>query len=296
MTTRRPGMDHELYRYSPLPKRASRRWPNDASLAVCIYLYFEFLEFDPPRDIVSDPRLRVRPHPDCRDYSWYEYGNRVAIFRILDALDRHGFKATVAANSEACRRFPYLVEAFQSRGFELVGHGMTANRMMTSRMTEAEERASIAEALETIEAATGTRARGWISQDYGESARTPRLLAEAGLTYVADWPNDDEPYRMTLGKDFVSLPNQSQWDDMLLVWDRRVQMPRYRQIVGEAFDRLLMEGQRSGRFFSLGVHPWLMGAAHRIGYFEQVLAQIVEARNVWQATGGEVADHILATS
>jgi peptidoglycan/xylan/chitin deacetylase (PgdA/CDA1 family) len=289
-------MDHSLYLYSPVPKRAPIKWPNGAHLAFCIYLYFEFMEFDQPMEIVRDPRLRDRPRPDCREYSWYEYGNRVAIFRILDALDKYGFKATVAANSEACRRFPYLVDIFQQRGYEFVGHGITANRMISSRMSEAEERAAIGESLSQIEAATGTKPRGWISQDYGESTRTPGLLAEAGLDYVADWPNDDQPYRMSVGRDFVSLPNHSQWDDLLLLWDRRMQMPRYPQIVGEGFDRLLAEGGESGRFFSLGVHPWLMGAAHRIQYFEEVLARIARAEHVWQTTGGSVVDYILASA
>ena len=58
MTTRRPGMDHSLYLYSPLPKRSAIRWPHGAHLAVCIYLYFEFMEFDPAKEYRSDdPRL-----------------------------------------------------------------------------------------------------------------------------------------------------------------------------------------------------------------------------------------------
>jgi allantoinase len=294
MTDRALGMDHAHYAYSPMPKRPTIVWPNGAHLAVCIYLYFEFLEFDQPPGIVRDPRLRSRPRPDCREFSWYEYGNRVGVFRILDALDRYGFKATVAANAEACQRFPYLVDAFRRRGYEIAAHGITASRMVSSAMSDVEERAFIAESLSAVETATGVRPKGWFSQDYNESSRTPTLLAEADLSYLCDWPNDDQPYLMTTVPDLVSLPNHAQWDDLLLLWDRRIQVPRYPAIVGEAFHCLLQEGAASGRFFSLGVHPWLMGAPHRMRYFESALANISAARPIWQATAGEVADHILA--
>jgi allantoinase len=296
MTTRRVGMDHSLYRYSPVPGREPLKWPGGARVAVCVYLYFEYMEFDQPRDIIRDPRLKDRPRPDCREYSWYQYGNRVGIFRIIELLDRYGMKATVAANSEAVVRFPYLVEAFANRGYEFAAHGRTANRMITSRMTEDEERTTIESDLDRIERGTGTRPMGWIGQDYAESTRTPAILSELGLSYLADWPNDDQPFLMLAGKQIVSLPNQCQWDDMHLLWDRRLQMPRYPQIVGEAFDQLCDEGEVSGRFFELGIHPWLLGAPHRIRYLDMVLAKLLESPHIWQAVAADVAKHVIATA
>ena len=95
------------------------------------------------------------------------------------------------------------------------------------------------------------------------------LLDQLGFRYVCDWPNDEQPYLMSGG--LVSIPNYSEWDDMRLLWDRRLQMPRYQQIVSEAFERLYEDSKGSGRFFSLNIHPWLLGAAHRIRYLESVI-------------------------
>src|SRR4029434_10615375 len=89
-------------------------------------------------------------------------------------------------------------------------------------MRLAEEKAEIAEAIGAIEKAAGVRPKGWLGQDYGESQRTPRLLADAGLDYVLDWPNDDQPYPMKVGKKFVSMPNQPEWDDVQQLWIRRI--------------------------------------------------------------------------
>jgi allantoinase len=293
MSTRQIGMDHSLYRYSAIPRREPLRWPGGARLAICVYLYFEYMEFDQPRNIVRDPRLKDRPRPDCREYSWYQYGNRVGIFRIIELLDRYGIKATVAANSEAVVRFPYLVEAFAKRGYEFAAHGSTASRMITSRMSDEEERAAIASDLDRIERSTGSRPVGWIGQDYAESPRTPSILSKLGLRYLADWPNDDQPFLMLVGQQIVSLPNHVQWDDLHLLWDRRLQMPRYPQIVGEAFDRLYEEGATSGRFFDLGIHPWLLGAPHRIRYLDIVLAKLAETPHIWQTVAADVAKHII---
>ena len=47
--------------------------------------------------------------------------------------------------------------------------------------------------------------------------------------------------------------------------------------------------------FSLSVHPWLMGMAHRIKYLDEALRRIERFGNVWQATPGEIAAYYAKT-
>ena len=291
MSARIPvGMDNPHYVYSPIDRRPTLAWPDGKRIAFWVMLHLEYWELDPPENAHRDPRF-VGEYgtyfPDYRTWTQREYGNRVGIFRVLDLLDRHGLRATVALNSSAAARYPYLVEQCRKRGYEFVGHGSHATRMLTSKLGEAEERALIAESLEAVERATGKRPRGWHGQDYGESDRTPRLLAEAGLDYVCDWPNDDQPYAMTVGRPFVSLPAQPEWDDVQLLWLRRVATPRYADVTAEAFETLREEG---GRVFCLSLHPWLIGMAHRIKYLDLALQRISAHKDAWQATAGEVVD------
>src|SRR5260370_10647704 len=135
-----------------------------------------------------------------------------------------------------------------------MGRGAGGNGMISWEMREAEEKQELDTPVAGVEKAAGTRPRGWLGQDYGESQRTPKLLADAGLDYVLDWPNDDQPYPMKVGKPFISLPNQPEWDDVQQLWMRKINTTRYPDLVAAAFERLHHEG---GRVFSLSDHPWL---------------------------------------
>jgi peptidoglycan/xylan/chitin deacetylase (PgdA/CDA1 family) len=290
-----PGMDNPWYDYVPFPKRPRLNWPKNARVAFCVVLHLEYYELLPDEKAVRDSRFVGEfgvYHPDYRTWTQREYGNRTGIFRVLDVLDRYQIKAGVAVNAMAAERYPFLVGQFEKRKYEFIAHGVSANRMISSKMTEAEEKAEIAASIAAIEKAAGVRPTGWLGQEYGESQRTPRLLADAGLDYVLDWPNDDQPYPMKVGRKFVSMPNQPEWDDVQQLWLRRINTTRYPDLVADAFELLHHEG---GQMFSLSIHPWLMGMAHRIKYLDEALRRIERFGNVWQATPGEIARHYAQT-
>jgi allantoinase len=294
MTHRSPGMDHAHYLYSALPTRPPIAWPGGARLAYSVFLYLEYWEVDPSKDAVTDPRMKdsVAPfYPDYRTSTRMEYGNRAGIFRLFDLLDKYGLKVTVPVNAMALERYPFLVDECLRRGYELAGHGVSASSMLSSKMNEAEETQTIGSCIEAIARASGHRPTGWVGQDYGQSARTPKLLADAGLDYVCDWPNDDAPYLLNhqnsrTGLPLVSLPNQAEWDDVQLLWHRKTMTHRFPEIAGEAFETLHGEG---GRYFGLHLHPWLFGMPYRTRYLDATLARLAEHKNVWQATAGTVA-------
>ena len=291
---RRSGMDQPFYDWSPIVSRPPLAWPAGARLALWVVVYFEDWELEPPTDSYRAPGVHGTwwsHFPDLRTYTYREHGHRVGIFRVMELLDRYGLRATVASNAAACARFPFVVQECLARGWEFIGHGSHATRMITSRMSEADERAVIGESIAAIERATGQRPTGWLGQDFGESPRTLGLLADAGLDYVCDWPNDDQPYMIGEDRRLVSLPYHIEWDDLQLLWLRNVSTTRYPGLVGDAFDRLWREGDTGGRTFSLGVHPWLIGRPHRIRYLDEALRRIAEYDYVWPATGGEIATH-----
>jgi peptidoglycan/xylan/chitin deacetylase (PgdA/CDA1 family) len=290
-----PGMDNPWYDYVPFPRRPRLNWPRNARVAFCVVLHLEYFELLPDEKNVKDSRFVGEfgvYHPDYRTWTQREYGNRTGIFRVLDVLDRYQIKAGVAVNAMAAERYPFLIGQLEKRNYEFIAHGVSANRMISSKMTEAEEKAEIAASIAGIEKATGVRPAGWLGQEYGESQRTPQLLADAGLDYVLDWPNDDQPDPMKVGRKFVSMPNQPEWDDVQQLWLRRINTTRYPDLVADAFELLHHEGQQ---VFSLSIHPWLMGMAHRIKYLDEALRRIERFGNVWQATPGEIARHYAQT-
>jgi hypothetical protein len=144
--------------------------------------------------------------------------------------------------------------------------------------------------LDALQTATGSRARGWFGPEYGESVRTPALLAEAGLRYVCDWVNDEQPYPMTVPSgELYALPITYPLDDVNALWDRRIEVQRWSAIVRESHDQLRSDGQHNGRLLVLNLHPWLTGQAFRIRYVDEVLAHITSS-GAWAATGSAVVD------
>ena len=281
--------EHALFAASNIASRPQLPWPAGTRVALLLVLHLECMDFDAPPETTADPRWRERVWPDPRLQSWYEYGNRVAIFRVLDLLDRLGLKATVAANALACERYPSLVERLVARGFEIAAHGPAANRMISDKLDEAAERQLIGETLARIEATTGSRPQGWIAQDFGESPGTPKLLAEAGLRYLADWPNDDEPYAMEGAGGIVSLPAAYELDDLRLFIERRLQAWRYPPLIRDAFATLSAEGATRPRVLPLSIHPWVFGAPHRLRHLAEALTFLAGQDGLWSARALDLA-------
>jgi peptidoglycan/xylan/chitin deacetylase (PgdA/CDA1 family) len=290
-----PGMDHALYPFRAAPDAPQVTWPDGSKLAFFVLLHLEAWELTPPADAHRDPRFVAEfPafHPDYRAWSAREYGNRVGIFRVLAALDEAGIVPAVALSAASARLHRELVAACQARGSEFLAHGTWATRMITSRMSEAEERAHIADSRDAVAAATGTTPTGWVSQDQSHSTRTPRLLAEAGFDHLIDWPNDDAPFLMAPG--LVSIPAQPEWDDVGIMWLKRMSPAAWAANAEAAFRAL--HAQARGAVFHLPLHPWVAGQAHRIRYVRALLRGLAAVRGTWHATPSQIAAHWRSTS
>jgi peptidoglycan/xylan/chitin deacetylase (PgdA/CDA1 family) len=291
--------DYVPYRTSSLPKRAPLQWPDGCKVAVCIVVSAEYYEMQPPTGSFVPPNLPGgfgrAPYPDVRAFSQREYGNRVGIFRVMEALDRQAIKATVALDASIASRYPYLVAEFKRRDYELAAHGFSLTRVISSHLSEDEERAYIHNVLELIEKATGTRPAGWHGPEYGESECTVALLAELGLSYVLDWPNDEQPYAMSgPTRSIISLPMALELDDVVAHYHRRIPMARWVRAVRDAVDQLVADSATTGRHLVLNLHPWLIGQPHRISYLEEVLAALAARDGLWIATAGQIVSHYQA--
>ncbi len=290
--SRAPGMDHDLYPFRTLQDAPRLEWPDGARIAMTVTLMLDYWEVNPPAEASRDPRIGSPLgsfFPDWLTWSQREYGNRVGIFRVLAMLDRFGLVPSVALGSAAASRCPELVDECMRRGACFMAHGSHATRRITSRMTEAEERSFIADSRAAVEAAVGEAPVGWCGQDFNQSTRTTKLLAEGGFTYTTDWPNDDRPYRFASG--LLALPPQPEWNDLECMWLRRVPPSVWADGAAEAFTMLHAEG---GAVFNLTLHPWISGQAHRIRYLGEALARIVGQPAVWRATTDQVAGAVQA--
>ena len=263
---RRFGMDHDHHEWSPIINRGTLRWPDNARVALCVIVNLEHTEWSPPEGSFSASLaggLGIRPFPDYSRFSHREYGHRVGIFRVLDVLERYGIKATVAMDVQTAENYPYLVNHCKDRGCEIIGHGVSASQMITSNMPEQEELEYIRACVEALRRATGTAPAGWLGPEFGESSRTPGLLAQAGISYVCDWVNDEQPYSMTVQSgELFALPVMLEMDDVNALWDRRVTIDRYGELLKDGFDTLYRDGDQNGRLMVLNLAP----LAHRSAF------------------------------
>jgi allantoinase len=281
-------MEHGRFAYSAIGRRPAMKLPDGARVAVWVTPNIEHFHWDKPA--ISLAAMTTRFKPDVLNYAWRDYGARVGVWRLFEIFERQGIPATAALNSECCERYPEIIEEGKRLGWEWMAHGRS-NSLILDKETEAEERALILDVLDTIERHTGARPRGWLGPALTETHHTLDLLAEAGVEYVADWCNDDHPYRMTTRSgSIVALPYALEIGDIPVFMDQGGSAEDFYRLIVDQFDALYEEGERSARILSIAVHPFLVGHAFRARYFEKALAHIRAREHVWLATGGQILD------
>ncbi|HEY1719803.1 MAG TPA: polysaccharide deacetylase family protein [Magnetospirillaceae bacterium] len=282
--------------YIPIRDRPRLKWPGGAHVALWVNPNIEFFAFDDVMPGNNNERVsrEMAKIPNVRNWSVRDYGNRVGVWRIMEVLSRHGIRASAALNSAVCDHHPEIIREAVRLGWELMGHGET-NALRLTEMAPESERGSINAALDKIEAAAGTRPVGWLGPALGETFNTLDYLIEAGIQYVCDWVNDDQPYLMNAARRrMVSLPYSVQTNDVPAYFDMKVSVPEFEAMLRRQFDVLYREGAQSGRVMAIAVHPFVTGQPHRIGALDSALQYIVGHPKVWCATAREIVEHFLS--
>lgn len=287
------GYDHSWFAWCPTPQRPALRWPDGARVAVCVVLDLGAVEWERSTpSLVPPPGGRgVGPPPDIPRMSHREFGHRVGVFRLLDMARRNDIPLAAAVDVLTARRYPPLLAHLRRAVAEFLAAGLSASRPITSRMSDDEERDYIEVSMAALADLLGARPKGWIGPEQSESWRTPRLLADAGLDYIADWGNDDRPYPM-LGASprLWSCPLSWELSDLSATYLRQVSADDYAASVVDAVDRLCDESVTSGRMLGLHLHPWLSGQAFRADAVETVFARLGGDDRIWVATPAEIID------
>lgn len=280
--------------YWPAPKRPPIKWPNGARLAFWVIPNIEF--FDLRESMPGDNNERI-PKDRAKIpfvYSWAhrDYGNRVAVWRVMDVMKRHGVRGTVALNSEICIHHPEIISACQALDWEFMGHGRT-NAVRLNEMPPEEEPKAIAEVFNTIKRATGKPPRGWLGSGLAETWNTLDHLVDNGCKYICDWVNDDQPYYMDIGgRPLLSMPYSWETNDVLIKSDK-LTTDAFESICKRQFDVLYREGEQTGKVMALCLHPFVIGVPHRIDMLDRVLEYICKHAGVWVTTGGEIHDYFV---
>ena len=262
-----------FFPYSAIVDRPKLVWPGNARVALWIVPNVEHFHTE------LGPAA-----PDVRNISRRDYGNRVGVWRIMEVLEKHRIRGTVALNGEVARFYPRIMQGMAELKWELMGHGLTNSTVLTGMTREVEAR-TIAQTRAAIEGA-GEKMRGWLGPGLTETWDTLDLLKDASVEYVCDWVNDDLPYRMNNG--LYSIPYSIELNDMPLFNAPSISIEDFYKRICETFDVLYAEGAHTPRVMCIALHPFLIGVPHRIRWLDRALAYIGGHDQVWRATGAEI--------
>jgi allantoinase len=278
----------ERISYSPITERAPLLLPDGARMVVWVIVNVE--EWDPrepmPRTVLTPP-AGGSPMPDIPNWAWHEYGNRVGFWRFVAVFDTLSIRPVLAINGSALAAYPAIVRAARDRGWEFIGHGFTQRNMQKVE----NERADIRKTRDVIAEAIGTPPRGWLGPGLTETWETPDLLVEEGYDYVADWVLDDQPvWLKTRAKPILNLPYTQECNDVAMMLIQHHKASEYCDRALDQFEQIYADSADSARVMALIVHPYIMGAPHRLKYFRRVLETISKKSDVKFWTGAQIAD------
>jgi allantoinase len=287
--------DPGLFDYWPYENRPKIEWPNGARVAFWVAPNIEFYELDPA--INPHRKAWPRPVPDINGYGTRDYGNRVGHMRLMRVLDKYGVRGSISLSTALCDHHPEIIELCKERDWEFFSHGIY-NTRYTYGMDEAQEKAMIEDAIETILKHTGQKCAGYLAPALTHTEITMDLFAEAGGIYTCDLFHDDQPTPVHVrgGEKFISVPYSLEMNDTIVYAVNKIEPRRYGEMIKANFDRLYEEGKESGTVMCVPLHGYQVGHPHRLKAFEEALEYITGHSDVWVTTGREIAQHFIANN
>lgn len=278
------------YDFEPIIHRPPVRFPKGERLAILIYVNIEHVPFGSTALAHAVYPGTLQFSPDILNHGWRDYGNRVGLWRIMEAMDRHGYRGTVNLHSDVCREYPQIIAEGNKRQWEWGAQGDN-NTSIATTMSEEQERAFIRRNLAIIEKATGSRPRGWLGMCLAESMSSPDLLAEAGIEYVSNYAHDELPVCMRVKSGtLLTMPYTLELNDVPGVLGKGASAEDFGRMIRDQFDVLYAEGRTRPRIMSISLHPFISGHPYRMKHVEAALGYVASHSDIWRTTGGEIND------
>ena len=287
------GPERDLIGYGPTPPRVV--WPNGARIAVSVVVNYEegseysLLDGDLHHETNSEVESPVPPtERDLANESFFQYGSRAGVWRILRTLDMFGVPATFYCCALALERNPLVGPEIVRRGHEVFGHGYRWEEYF--RMDREQEREAIRNTVESLIRTTGQRPLGWYVR-YGPSVHTRSLVAdEGGFEYDSCAYDDDLPYYAKVeGRDWLVVPYSLEVNDTKFWRGGMISPSDFEQTMRNTFDLLYEEGETHPKMMSIGLHCRIVGRPARMVALRRFLEYATGQPNVWFARRVDIA-------
>ena len=292
-------MERDFVGYGPHPPRV--QWPDNARIAISVVVNYEegseysLLDGDPAHESNNEVPSPVPPDQrDLANESFFEYGSRVGVWRILDTLDAFDVKSTFFCCALALERNPHVGPEIVRRGHEVFGHGYRWEAYF--KMDKEAEREAIRKTVESLRRTTGERPLGWYVR-YGPSVNTRQLVVEeGGFVYDSMAYNDDLPYYVPVnGKPWLVVPYSLEVNDTRF-WRGGMSSPSdFYETLRNTFDLLYAEGETMPKMMNIGLHCRIAGRPSRAAVLRSFLEYASGLPDVWFARRIDIARWWLKT-
>lgn len=285
--------ERDFVGYGPNPPHVE--WPNGARLAISVVVNYEegseysLLDGDPQREVNNEvPSPVPLDQRDLANESFFEYGSRAGVWRIMDILGEYEIPATFFACALALERNPHVGPEIVRRVHEVFGHGYRWEEYFA--MDREAERESMRKAVESLTRITGEHPFGWYTR-YGASVNTRELVVEeGGFLYDSCSYADDLPYYTPVnGKKWLVVPYSLESNDTRF-WRGGMSSPSdFYETLKNTFDRLYYEGATRPKMMNVGLHCRISGRPSRAATLQRFLEYARSFEDVWFARRVDIA-------
>ena len=258
-------------------------WPGGARVAV-------LLSYDVDNETIQGLRTG---DINIGSLSQGQYGSRVALPRIVKLMDEQEIPATFFFPAWSLMLAPEQAEIIQRSGRHEIGVHGWIHELNTS-LDGATESRLLAQAVDQIEAITGTRPVGYRAPSWNHSPNTLQIVRDMGFLYESSLMHDDRPYELLQDGEptgVVELPVEWILDDAPLLnpLGSRYMNPRdVMHVWMDEFDKAWEEGT----MFLLTMHPHVIGHRSRLVALEGLIEHIKSKDQVWFATHEQAAHYV----
>jgi len=272
--------------------KTKTKWADGSRLVVSVSMQFE-AGGQPDNAESPFPQNMQKGFVDLPGATWFAYGYKEGIPRMLDNWDKLGIKVTSHMVGTAVLKNPQLAKEIVQRGHEAAAHGM--NWATEYTMSYDEEKKFIKDGVDAIKQVTGFNAIGYNANWLRRGENTLKILQELGFLYHIDDLSRDEPFIIKVNeKDFAVVPYTLRCNDIMLIEGKNFSADQFVSQVKMEFDQLYAESENQRRQMSISFHDRIGGTPQMVKAAGDIIKYIQQHAGVSFKRKDEIARMALA--
>ncbi len=267
-------------------------WPNNAQLVISISMQFETGGQPAGAESPFSGNPLPKDVPDLPAESWYRYGAREGIYRMLDLWKKYGIKVTSHVVGAAALKYPELAKAIAAGGHEIAAHGISWDNQWNK--SYADELKFVKDGVDTVAQLTGQTAVGYNCNWLRRSPNTLKVLQDLGFMYHIDDLSRDEPFITKVrGKNFVVIPYTERNNDIIKITGEHWTPDQFLSQLKREFDQLYAEGTQKRRMMSISFHDRIGGSPAMVNAMESFIRYTKEKTGVFYMRKDDIAKLVI---